>query len=64
MSARRAYSKPALSRTAPRQGDPRIYSVSEIVFELWVERVQHTRWEHPLTPEMRPVRRAWRPPAG
>ena len=29
MTARRAY-----SRTAPRQGDPRIYSVSEIVFEL------------------------------
>ncbi|HEV8129302.1 MAG TPA: exodeoxyribonuclease VII large subunit [Candidatus Eisenbacteria bacterium] len=34
MSARRAYSRPAPSRTAPRQGDPRIYSVSEIVFEL------------------------------
>jgi exodeoxyribonuclease VII large subunit len=34
VSARRAYSRPALSRTAPRQGDPRIYSVSEIVFEL------------------------------
>ncbi len=29
MSARRAY-----SRTAPRQGDPRVYSVSEIVIEL------------------------------
>ena len=41
-----------------------MWDPSEIVFELWVERVQHTRCEHPLTPEMRPVRRAWRAPAG
>jgi len=34
VSARRAYSRTALSRTAPHQGDPRIYSVSEIVLEL------------------------------
>jgi len=48
----------AVFRSARHMWDP-----SEIVFELWLERVQHTRWEHPLTPEMRPVRRAWRPPA-
>ncbi|HEY7039685.1 MAG TPA: hypothetical protein VID28_12550 [Methylomirabilota bacterium] len=33
---------------------------SESVFELLVERVMHTRWENPLTPQMRPVRRVWR----
>jgi AraC family transcriptional regulator len=33
---------------------------SEIVFELSLERVMHTRWEHPLTPQMRPVHRSWR----
>jgi hypothetical protein len=35
---------------------------SEIAFELSIERVTHTRWEHPLTPEMRPVHRTWRAP--
>ena len=35
---------------------------SEIAFELLLERVMHTRWEHPLTPEMRPVHRKWRAP--
>jgi len=35
---------------------------SEVVFELGLERVMHTRWEHPLTPQMRPVHRKWRPP--
>jgi hypothetical protein len=33
---------------------------SEVVFELLVARVMHTRWENPLTPQMRPVRRVWR----
>ena len=33
---------------------------SEAVFELLLERVMHTRWEEPLTPRMRPVRRVWR----
>jgi hypothetical protein len=35
---------------------------SEIAFELWLERVMHTRWEHPLTPQMRPVHQKWRAP--
>ena len=35
---------------------------SEILFELSIERVMHTRWEHPLTPEMHPVHRRWRAP--
>jgi len=49
----------AVFRSARHGWDP-----SEIVFELLIERVLHTRWENPLTPQMRPVRRAWRPPTG
>jgi hypothetical protein len=37
---------------------------SEIAFELWLDRVMHTRWEHVLTPQMRSVHRKWRAPAG
>jgi hypothetical protein len=36
---------------------------SETAFELWVDRVMHTRWEHVLTPQMRSVHRTWRAPA-
>lgn len=37
---------------------------SELLFELWIDRVMHTRWEHVLTPQMRSVHRKWRAPAG
>ena len=37
---------------------------SEILFELWIDRVMHTRWENVLTPQMRSVHRKWRAPAG
>lgn len=33
---------------------------SEIVFELRIDRVMHTRWENVLTPQMRSVHRKWR----
>jgi hypothetical protein len=46
-------------RDAKHMADP-----SEIVFELWIDRVMHTRWEHVLTPEMRPVHRKWRAEQG
>lgn len=46
-------------RTAKHRADP-----SEILFELWVDRVMHTRWENVLTPQMRSVHRKWRAPAG
>jgi len=36
---------------------------SEIAFELLIDRVMHTRWEHVLTPQMRSVHRKWHPPA-
>jgi hypothetical protein len=36
---------------------------SETPFELLIDRVMHTRWEHVLTPQMRSVHRTWRAPA-
>lgn len=35
---------------------------SEVLFELWIDRIMHTRWEDVLTPRMRPVHRTWRAP--
>ena len=37
---------------------------SEIAFELWIDRVMHTKWENVLTPQMRPVQRKWRDQGG
>jgi hypothetical protein len=34
---------------------------SETSFELWIDRVMHTRWENVLTPQMRSVHTKWRP---
>ena len=36
---------------------------SETAFELWIDRVMHTRWENVLTPQMRSVHQKWRAPA-
>jgi len=35
---------------------------SETAFELWIDRVMHTRWENVLTPQMRSVHQKWRAP--
>lgn len=35
---------------------------SETVFELWIDRVMHTRWEHVLTPLMRSRHEKWHAP--
>lgn len=35
---------------------------SETAFELWIDRVMHTRWEHVLTPQMRSLHKKWRAP--
>lgn len=35
---------------------------SDTAFELWIDRVMHTRWENVLTPEMRSVHKKWRAP--
>jgi hypothetical protein len=37
-------------------------NAAEIPFELMLERVMHTHWEHVLTSQMRPVRQKWRAP--
>ncbi len=37
---------------------------SDILFELWIDRVMHTTWENVLTPQMRSVHRKWRARAG
>ena len=42
-------------RVAEHMGD-----ASETAFELWIDRVMHTRWEHVLTPQMRSVHKKWR----
>jgi hypothetical protein len=36
---------------------------SETAFELWIDRVMHTRWENVLTPQMRSVHKKRRAPA-
>lgn len=44
-------------------GDARhMADASETAFELWIDRVMHTRWEHVLTPQMRAEHRKWRAP--
>jgi hypothetical protein len=48
----------AVLRDAKHMADP-----SETVFELWIDRVMHTRWDHVLTPQMRSVHRRWHAPA-
>ena len=45
----------AILRDATHMAD-----ASETVFELLLDRVMHTRWDHVLTPEMRSSHRVWR----
>lgn len=47
----------AVFHDAKHMADP-----SETLFELLVDRVTHTTWEHVLTPEMRSRHRRWRAP--
>jgi len=54
-----AASRAAVLRDAKHMADP-----SEIAFELWIDRVMHTRWENVLTPQMRPVHQKWRASPG
>ena len=35
---------------------------SETTFELWIDRVMHTRWEHVLPPQMHSLHKKWRAP--
>jgi Pyridoxamine 5'-phosphate oxidase len=52
-----ATTRAAVLRDARHRADE-----SETLFELSIDRVMHTRWEHVLTPQMRPVRQVWRAP--
>jgi hypothetical protein len=47
----------AVLRDAKHMADPR-----ETSFELWIDRVMHTRWEQELTPALRSVYQTWRAP--
>jgi Pyridoxamine 5'-phosphate oxidase len=37
-------------------------AAAEVLFELTIDRVMHTRWEHALTPQMRSLHETWRAP--
>ncbi len=52
-----AATRAAVLRDARHRADE-----SEALFELWIDRVMHTRWENVLTPDMRPARRTWHAP--
>ena len=52
-----APTRAAILKSAKHMADP-----VEIAFELMLQRVMHTRWEHPLTPQMRPVHQTWTAP--
>ena len=50
-----AAARAAILRDAKHMAD-----ASETVFELLLDRVMHTRWDHVLTPQMRSSHRVWR----
>jgi hypothetical protein len=50
-----ASARAAILHDAKHMADP-----SETAFELLLDRVMHTRWEHVLTPQMRSSHRTWR----
>ena len=50
------------TRTAVFRDAKHMARPSEILFELRVDRVMHTRWENAFTPEMHSVHRTWRAP--
>jgi len=54
----------AATRAAVRRDAKHMADASEIAFELWIDRVMHTRWENVLTPQMRSVHQTWRAPGG
>ena len=49
-----------LTRVAVFRDAKHMADASELLFELWADRVMHTRWENVLTPQMRSVHRKWR----
>lgn len=56
--------KDSAVRAAVFRDTKHIADEREILFELKVERVMHTRWENVGTPQLRPIHRKWRAPVG
>ena len=54
--------KDTATRAAILRDAKHMADAAEIAFELMLDRVMHTRWEHVLTPQMRPVQQRWRAP--
>ncbi len=54
----------AAMRAAVLRDAKHMADASEIAFELWIDRVMHTRWENVLTPGMRSLHRKWRASQG
>jgi hypothetical protein len=50
------------ARAAVLRDAKHMADAAEITFELCIDPVMHTRWEHVLTPQMRSIHRAWRAP--
>jgi hypothetical protein len=50
------------ARAAVLRDAKHMADASETAFELLLDRVMHTRWEHVLTPQMRSSHRIWRAP--
>ena len=49
----------AATRAAVLRDAQHMADAAEVLFELRLDRVMHTRWENPLTPAMRPVHEKW-----
>ena len=64
LAGRALLAEDAATRAAVLRDARHMADASEILFELWIDRVMHTRWEHVLTPQMRSVHETWRAPIG
>ena len=62
MAGRAVLVDDAVARAVVLRDARHMATASESVFELSIECVMHTRWEDPLTAQMRPVQRKWRAP--
>ena len=60
MTGRAVLIDDAATRAAILRDAQHMANASETAFELLLDRVMHTRWEHVLTPQMRSSHRVWR----
>ena len=64
VSGRALVVEDSAARAAVFRDAKHIADASEVLFEFWIDRVMHTKWENVLTPQMRSVHRKWRAEAG